>query len=81
MLGCSVELSSSVGVLFSEGNGRFVVSVSPQNDALFNEIFADVPHHKLGVTTQVPRVVCSYQQTSYFDVALRDLFAHWTKEL
>ena len=81
MLGCSVEIESSTGILFSEGNGRFVVSVSPQNDALFKDIFADVPHHKLGVTTQRPHVLCSHQQISYFDVSLDELFTHWTKEL
>ena len=81
MLGCSVELDSSVGVLFCEGNGRFVVSVSPQNDARFKELFSDVPHHKLGVTTQRPHVVCAHQQIPYFDVSLNELFTHWTKEL
>ena len=81
MLGCSVELDSSVGALFSEGNGRFVVSVSLENETAFKEIFANVPHQKLGLTTQDPRVVCTHEQQTYFDVALDTLFAHWTKEL
>ena len=81
MLGCSVELDSSVGSLFSEGNGRFVVSVSAQNETAFKEIFANVPHQKLGETTHDPRLVCVHEQQTYFDVALDTLFAHWTKEL
>ena len=81
MVGCAVELSSSVGMLFSEGAGRFVVSVSSEKEAQFQEMFSDIPHRKLGITTREPQVICSADQKSYFVASLDELFSSWTKEL
>jgi phosphoribosylformylglycinamidine synthase len=37
--------------LFSESNGRFVVTVAPQDAAAFSELFAGLPCHRIGVVT------------------------------
>ena len=37
--------------LFSESNGRFVVTVAPQDTAAFSELFAGLPCRRIGVVT------------------------------
>jgi phosphoribosylformylglycinamidine synthase len=42
--------------LFSESNGRFVVTVAPREAAAFSELFAGLPCRRVGVVTSVARL-------------------------
>ena len=81
MIGCRLDLAPSTGTLFSEGNGRFIVSVSSENEAMFIEHFSGTPYSKLGVTTEEEHMICQYKQREYVRMSLFELFQSWTKEL
>jgi len=64
MLGCKVSISGvcqSLALanvkLFSESQGRILVSVSPKNVAEFEKIVKNVPHAKLGKVTRDGKVI------------------------
>ncbi len=64
MLGCNVSISNvcqSLALadvkLFSESQGRILVSVSPKNTKQFEKIIKDIPYTKLGRTTQDGKVI------------------------
>ena len=63
MLGCNVSLNhigKTYGVdikLFSESQGRILVSVSPKNVFNFQKIIKNIPHAKLGKVTRDGKVI------------------------
>jgi phosphoribosylformylglycinamidine synthase subunit PurSL len=55
MLGCKISLSDITGkisgtdaVLFSESQGRILLTVAPKNISKFEKIMWDIPHKKIG---------------------------------
>jgi phosphoribosylformylglycinamidine synthase len=80
MLGCNVsiinlpESATSIDAkLFSESQGRILVSVSPKNSEEFEKIIANIPHAKIGkverngkvVITNKVKIVDSYVKKLY----------------
>jgi phosphoribosylformylglycinamidine synthase len=65
MLGCSLDIADISGslrndtVLFSESQGRVLVSVKPGDRAAFEEALADVPCALLGKVTEAPGIEIS----------------------
>ena len=59
MLGCKVSISQTASKalsvdakLFSESQGRILVSISPKNISAFEKIIREIPHTKLGKVTK-----------------------------
>ena len=59
MVGCDISLKELPGslttldaALFSESQGRLVVSVSPKNISKFEKIVKDISHKKIGIITK-----------------------------
>ena len=66
MLGCQVSTKNIPGraetataKLFSESQGRVVVSVNPKNTAAFEKIMKDIPHARLGKVTASDKFIVS----------------------
>ena len=64
MLGCNVSLKNLSGgatsidaKLFSESQGRILVSVAPKNLSLFEKIVKDIPQTKLGKVSKDGKVI------------------------
>jgi phosphoribosylformylglycinamidine synthase II len=60
MLGVKINLEGALGVdakLFSESQGRILVSVNPRNSKKFEKLVSNISCHKLGLVTKDSRVV------------------------
>jgi phosphoribosylformylglycinamidine synthase len=64
MVGCDVSIKHLLGnakgtgeKLFSESQGRILVSISPKNVSAFETLVKNIPHTKLGKTTKNEKVV------------------------
>ena len=75
-------LAHDGALLFSESNTRFLVEVSPQRSAAFEELFADLPLTKIGVVTDTDRFrVRRGNEYDLIDSPLPELKAAWQKTL
>jgi phosphoribosylformylglycinamidine synthase len=56
--------------LFSESNGRFVVTVAPKDAATFAALFQDLPCRRIGVVTAIPSLRVTLGGASCIDVTI-----------
>ena len=79
MLGCQVSLSpigKTYGVdvkLFSESQGRILVSVSPKNVKSFEKIMKDIPHTKLGRVSKDNKLIITDAENKVVDTNVKKL--------
>ena len=81
MLGCDISVTSmpespnSAEVkLFSESQGRILVSVTPQNRAEFEKIIKNIPHTKLGEVKQNGKIVVKDSRNKIIDSNVKKLY-------
>jgi phosphoribosylformylglycinamidine synthase II len=67
--------------LFSESNGRFVVTVAPNNAAAFSELFAGLPCHRIGVVTPEPSLRLTLAGTLRVDLRMTAMKAAYKETL
>jgi phosphoribosylformylglycinamidine synthase len=80
-LGAALDLDACPGAaeldpdlaLFGESNGRFLVSVAPQDEAAFRARFADLPCATAGRVTSTSRLLVHGDTGPLLDVDLADL--------
>jgi phosphoribosylformylglycinamidine synthase len=63
------KLPSDVA-LFSESNGRFVVTVEPNDAAAFTALFENLPCRRIGVVTSAPRLRMTLGGTQRVDLGV-----------
>jgi len=79
MLGCQVSLNpigKTYGVdvkLFSESQGRILVSVSPKNVKSFEKIMKDIPHTKLGRVSKDNKLIITDAENKVVDTNVKKL--------
>jgi len=67
-------------VLFSESAGRFIITIDPENQKAFEEIFKTLEFAYIGTVTQKNRfVINGIDGQMLVDVPLQDLKAFWKK--
>jgi len=84
MLGCDVSLSSlgkslgkSLGIdakLFSESQGRVLVSVSPKNITKFEKMMQKISYAKLGKVTKNGKVIVTESKNKIIDTTVKNLY-------
>jgi len=87
-LGIDVDLSllpvekelRSDRLMFSESAGRFIVSVSPENSAAFEDVFKGLPIKCIGKVTASSRFILKADSEKILiDVDVQDLKAAWKR--
>jgi phosphoribosylformylglycinamidine (FGAM) synthase-like enzyme len=67
-------------VLFSESAGRFIITIDPQNQKAFEEVFKALDFACIGTVTQKNRFVIKGNDSQMLvDVPLQDLKTFWKK--
>jgi phosphoribosylformylglycinamidine synthase len=67
-------------VLFSESAGRFIITIDPDNQKAFEEIFKALDFAYIGTVTQKNRfVIKGIDGQMLVDVSLQDLKTFWKK--
>jgi phosphoribosylformylglycinamidine synthase len=67
-------------VLFSESSGRFMVTVSPENDAAFNRLFADADCACIGTVLEERRLmVHDAHEKKLVDLSIDEMKTAWKK--
>ncbi len=82
-LGCDIELDSVPvrdvtrpdTLLYSESQGRFLVSVNPALKDDFEKEFASLPFNKVGKVTEKKKVVVNHKGASIVDIDLGSLMS------
>ena len=80
MLGCNVSLQSlgkSLVIdakLFSESQGRVLISVSPRNVATFEKLIKNIPHTKLGKVEENEKVIITDGKNKIVDTNVKRLY-------
>lgn len=65
-------------LLFSESSGRFIVTVTPEDRAKFEEIFRDLPFGCIGQVVDEPVITCKgIKGEVLFEESLQDLKLPW----
>jgi phosphoribosylformylglycinamidine (FGAM) synthase-like enzyme len=59
--------------LFSESNGRFVVTVAAADESAFVEKFADLDCRRVGLVTEETRLLIRRAESSLVDEAVDDM--------
>jgi len=77
----SIEADSDLIRLFSESNSRFVVEVTPDNQAKFESAFKDVSVAHLGKTTAGDSVLVSNGSETLLSESLEKLKSVWQQPL
>jgi phosphoribosylformylglycinamidine synthase len=77
------ESASTAAVLFGESNTRFLVEITPSNEAAIIELFktAGVALRRLGEVVENDRVVIKMGDQTFVDEPLTDLLHCWQKPL
>jgi phosphoribosylformylglycinamidine synthase len=75
-----LELSPDVA-LFSESNGRFVVTVAPNDAAAFTAHFGSLPCRRIGVVTSAPSLRLTLGGTLRVDLAVAAMKAAYKETL
>ncbi len=79
-LGCRVEIEPTDQALFSEGTGRFVVSISPNNHQDFLRLFAELPHQYLGAVTEETTLTLEWDERVYCSASVESFFVVWRED-
>jgi phosphoribosylformylglycinamidine synthase len=67
-------------VLYSESAGRFIVTIDPKNQRLFEHRFTEVPHACVGTVTEVPELTINGRdKTPLMRIPIADLKAAWKR--
>ncbi|MEK7140204.1 MAG: AIR synthase-related protein, partial [Patescibacteria group bacterium] len=81
MLGCEISVTGMPGSpnlaevkLFSESQGRILVSVTPRNRAEFEKIIKNIPHAKLGEVKQNGKIVVKDSRNKIIDSNVKKLY-------
>ncbi len=81
MLGCNVSLSDICGSkasadvkLFSESQGRILVSVSPKNVTRFEKIIKSIPYARLGKTEKNGKIIITYDKNKIVETNVKKLY-------
>jgi len=80
-LGAELDLGAVTGgtpldediALFSESNGRFIVTVAPESAAAFAQRFAGLPCHQAGVVRDDDRLIVRHGERPVIDLPVSDL--------
>ena len=82
MLGCDISIEKLKGKanttdakLFSESQGRILVSVSPRNVAKFEKIIKRIPHTKLGKVTKDGKLVITNDGKKVVETNVKKLYS------
>ena len=67
--------------LFSESNGRFVVTTSVDQAATFESFFTDLPCQRIGHVTSEPELAVSYRNQTEISVTIDQLCHSFKKGL
>ena len=77
----SIALERDAATLFSESQGRFVVTVKPENTADFEAILNGSAAFRLGMVTRDPLLVIGIRGRILIDASLYDLKEAWQRPL
>ncbi len=84
-LGMNVDISamnlSAAAALFSESQGRFVVTIAPEHQAAFERALDDSPFARIGTVTESPRFQVSAPNGAAIDADIVDLKRAWQAPL
>ncbi len=84
-LGMNVDVSSfnltPAATLFSESQGRFVVTVSPDRQSAFEEAIGGSPYFHVGTVTESPRFEVSAPEGAVINADIFDLKLAWQAPL
>lgn len=85
MLGCTISIKNSLGnasgveaKLFSESQGRILVTVSPKNVKAFEKIMKNIPYTKLGKVSKDSKVLIT-DKGKVIDTTVKKLYAIYHK--
>lgn len=86
MLGCNVSLNhhyhggnSSVEALFSESQGRILVSVSPRKRKAFEKIVKNIPHARLGQVSKNDKFIIINNDKKIVETNVKKLYTIYHK--
>lgn len=86
MLGCNVSLKNLIGgakdqdaKLFSESQGRILVSVSPKNVTTFEKFIRNIPHAKLGKVTKDGKFIITDGKNKIIETDVKKLYTIYHK--
>jgi phosphoribosylformylglycinamidine synthase len=67
-------------ILFSESAGRFIVTVDPNHQVMFEDGFKDLPSACIGTITEIPHLkIKGIRDNNILDVSVKDLKAAWKR--
>jgi phosphoribosylformylglycinamidine synthase len=81
-LGMTIDLSAIGGIgdeaaLFSESQGRFVITVSPEFTAQFEQLFEGAPCYRVGATTGKAEFIVTKNDTPLVNLSIAELKGAW----
>ena len=86
MLGCKINAGSMPGgsnsamvKLFSESQGRILVSVAPKNKATFEELIKDTSFTKLGIVSKDSKFIITDGRKKIVDSSVKKLYGIYHK--
>ncbi len=76
-----IALERDAAILFSESQGRFVVTVKPENTAAFEKVLVGSAAYRMGKVTRDPFLIIGVRGRILVDVSLYDLKEAWQQPL
>ncbi len=84
MIGSNVTIDNIKGLttvqkLFSESQGRILVSINPKKCRVFEKIVKNIPHNKLGIVTKNNKFIISDKNKKILETSVQNLSTSYHK--